>query len=71
MRTITLVPAYGRDYTSAKAVKADFEANKDFIIADLFSGSDGRYANKQDLQKDFDQVTLRYSRLAKLTTVRL
>jgi len=26
-----LSPAYGRDYKSAKEVKADFDSNKDFI----------------------------------------
>jgi hypothetical protein len=26
---LTVIPAYGRDYKSAKAVKADFEANKE------------------------------------------
>ena len=30
---ITLIPAYGRDYASAKAVKADWAAGKDFLIA--------------------------------------
>jgi hypothetical protein len=34
---MTLTPAYGRDYQSAKAVKADWEANKDFVIADISS----------------------------------
>ena len=29
---LTLVPAYGRDYKSKKAVLADWEANIDFLI---------------------------------------
>jgi hypothetical protein len=28
---LTLVPAYGRDYRSAKEVKAAFETGKDFL----------------------------------------
>ena len=61
---MVLVPAYGRDYTSAAAVKADWEANKDFRICDISSRWDGctiskscapagqheiRYANRQKL----------------------
>ena len=33
---ITLTPAYGRDYKSKKAVLVDLEANKDFILNDMF-----------------------------------
>jgi len=40
---MTLVPAYGRDYKNRKSVKDDWNNNKDFIIADMFSGQDGRY----------------------------
>lgn len=46
--SMTLTPAYGRDYKSAKEVKADWEANKDFTIADVFGGQAGRMINKQD-----------------------
>jgi len=45
---MTVIPAYGRDYKSQKAVKAAWKAGKDFIVADLFSGDDGRYINIQD-----------------------
>ena len=34
----TLTPAYGRDYKSAKEVKADFVAGKDFVL-NTFQGS--------------------------------
>jgi len=46
---MTLTPAYGRDYKSKKAVLADWEAGKDFIIADIMSKWDGKPANKSDL----------------------
>jgi hypothetical protein len=38
--SFTLTPAYGREYTSKRAVLADYNAGKDFI-----SQPDGRYAN--------------------------
>lgn len=38
-----IIPAYGRDYASAKAAQADFDANKDFRAAN------GRYCSKADI----------------------
>jgi hypothetical protein len=46
---MTVSGAYGRDYKSLKAAKADWDAGKDFIIRDLFSGGAGRYVNKDDV----------------------
>ena len=66
MRNITLVPAYGREYKSAKAVKADFDADKDFC--DVNSGS---YTNKADLKAaGIKSVIIRYARLTKLCVVK-
>lgn len=48
MRHLTVVPAYGRDYKSARAVREDWAAGKDFRIADLSSPDDGRYINNRD-----------------------
>lgn len=45
---LTLVPAYGRDYITAKAVKEHWEAGKDFQISNMFHPDDGRYINKED-----------------------
>ena len=56
---ITVLPAYGRDYKSAKAVRADFAANRDFIIADYFNPSDGRYINAEQLSPG-DVLAVRY-----------
>lgn len=66
---ITLTPAYGRDYKSAKAVKADFEANKDFVIADIMSPDCGRYASKTDLSGE--EVRIRYAKLTKVTVIKV
>ena len=63
---LTAIPAYGRDYKSAKAVKADFAANKDFLICDMFSPDDGRYINAEQL-KPGDTLSIRYARNTKQT----
>jgi len=54
---LTLQPAYGRDYKSMKAVKADWDANKDFTIASIGPGM-GRYINKCDANGQ--AVSIRY-----------
>ena len=66
-----LVPAYGRDYKSAKAVKADFDANKDFIIVDFHSPYYGKAINKQDIAVDGAHVLLRYDRLRKVVAIKV
>ena len=70
-RYVTVTPAYGRDYKSAKAAKADFNANKDFILQDFMSPWDGKYAGKDDLihSGDYDVVNIRYKRNKMITSV--
>lgn len=65
----TLTPAYGRDYTSAAKVKADWEAGKDFIITDMFDKYDGKPVNKQDADRAGMQVMIRYSGLRKIVAI--
>ena len=55
---MTLVPAYGRDYKSAAAVKADWQAGKDFRIA-----TTGQYCSVRD---NIPDVWLRYAKLTKI-----
>ena len=64
---MTLIPAYGRDYKSKKEVLADFDADKDFVIVDLFSVNDGRYVNKSQLAGF--SVMIRYNKLTKVMVV--
>lgn len=64
-----LIPAYGRDYTSEKAVKADWDANKDFTINDISSGYDGRKINKQDAPKG--SYSIRYNKLTKVCIIKV
>lgn len=61
---MTVTPAYGRDYKSAKAAKADWQAGRDFIINDFFSPYDGKPCNKQDMEGR--QVMLRFDNLRKV-----
>ena len=64
---MTLIPAYGRDYKNKKEVLADFDADKDFVIVDLFSVNDGRYVNKSQLSGF--SVMIRYNKLTKVMVV--
>jgi hypothetical protein len=62
MPYLTVVPAYGRDYKSAKAVKDDWEAGKDFRIQDISSRYDGSYINKAGKPAGVI-LSIRYNRL--------
>jgi len=64
----TLIPAYGRDYKTAKAAKADWKNGKDFIIANLFHPYDGKPMSIRDASSD-EKFMLRFSRLTKITQV--
>lgn len=65
--SLTLQPAYGRDYKSKAAVLADWNANKDFRIASY--GPDmGRYINKADATDV--TVNIRYQRDTKIVVVK-
>ena len=61
-RDIHAVPAYGRDYKSASAVKADWQAGKDFRCAVT-----GRYLSARDNVPA--EVWVRYAKLTKLVRV--
>jgi hypothetical protein len=64
---MTLIPAYGRDYKSAKEVKAAVDANKDFQVASMFDG--GGYTSKDELKnKGVTSVVLRYKKLTQVTS---
>ena len=58
-----LSPAYGRDYKTAKEVKAAFEAGKDFV-GDYNHA--WRYVNKANFRPG-DTVNLRYKKLRSVT----
>ena len=62
-----LVPAYGRDYRTAKAARADWHANKDFIICNLFHPYDGKYINREQVSPG-EKYTLRFCNRTKTCT---
>jgi hypothetical protein len=60
---LTVVPAYGRDYSNAAAAQADFLENKDFVIVDRRGSC---YVNLADCQQfGVREVTIRYSKRTK------
>ena len=67
MQYLSAVPAYGRDYKSAKAVKADWDAGKDFMIQDM---SHSGYVNKDDATKG-STVVIRYAKLTKQLPIKV
>ena len=68
---IELIPAYGRDYKSAAAVKAAWEEGKDFIIADMGNRWYGKPINKEGADEGkYGPVLVRYSGLRKLVIVK-
>ena len=66
---LTLTPSYGRDYKSAKEVKAAWEEGKDFTIADMFHPDSGRQVNKADAPKGAT-LNIRYKGLAQIAVVK-
>jgi hypothetical protein len=65
---LTLIPAYGRDYKSAAACLADWNAGKDFQIASINSPDMGRYISKREAREGMSFV-LRYAGTQKLVIV--
>ena len=62
--TMTVTPAYGRDYKSKAATLADWNAGLDFVVASIHEG--GRYINRADAVQAGLDVWIRYSRLTKI-----
>jgi hypothetical protein len=66
--TITLTPAYGRDYTTAQLARKSFESWQDCVVSSIHTYS-GRYCSIRDLAGY--NVTLRYNRNADCCVVKL
>ena len=64
--TITMTPAYGRDYKSAKAAKESWYGGDDWIINDITNRWDGKPATRKELN---ETVKLRYDGLKKVIVV--
>jgi len=62
---MSVIPAYGRDYKSAKAAKAAWESGKvDFILKDMSSPWDGKYCSGRDFYGQ--SVEIRYQKKTRL-----
>lgn len=59
---LTVAPAYGRDYKSAKTAIADWNNNKDFRIVSI-GPHINQYVNKEQLS---EPVAIRYNQLTKV-----
>ena len=65
---ITLIPAYGRDYRSARAVKKALQNQIDFRVQDVSSKWDGMVGNLLNIKTEgYEEVKVRYSKLRKVT----
>jgi len=63
-----LSPAYGRDYKSAAAVKADWIDNKDFILEDPLDPYCGQPVNREQFPAG-RQVNIRYANFRKIVVL--
>ena len=72
MQSITLSPAYGRDFSTRRAAEENFNANQDWRIESVASGYAGAYATRAELKHaGYREVELRYAKLTKVTIVTL
>lgn len=65
-RYLSAIPAYGRDYKSAKAVREDWDAGKDFLIQDMVESG---YINKDDKPADLT-LNIRYKNLTQVCVIK-
>ena len=61
--SITMTPAYGRDYKTAKAAKESWYGGDDWIVNDLTNRWDGKPASYRDIP---EMVRLRFDDLKKV-----
>jgi hypothetical protein len=72
MGSITLSPAYGRDFKSRRDAEENFASNQDWRIESIASGYAGAYATRAELKNaGIQEVELRYAKLTKVTIVKL
>jgi hypothetical protein len=64
---MAVVPAYGRDYKTAKEAKEAFLSGKDFILKDITSRWDGKPCSCRDFRGEI--VEVRYNKRQRLTMV--
>ena len=70
MAVLTCVPCWGRDYKSAKAVREDWTAGRDFRICNAFSADDGKAISKAEADAAGITVNIRYKRLTQIRQIK-
>jgi len=69
---VSMVPAYGRDYKSKKALLEDWNAGKDFQLQTIH---DNRYTSIRDVEElkkeGVKSLNIRYDRLTKICVIKL
>jgi len=72
VKIAVLVPAYGRDYSTASSAIKDFRSGKDWILRDPTSRYNGKYCSIRDLSNsEYTEVELRYNKRRDLAKVNL
>jgi len=66
---LTLMPAYGRDYKSKKALVEDFEAGKDFAVVGY--GGSGYTSRSELIAQGHREVKVRYKQGRQVTVLKL
>ena len=61
MKTLTCIPAYGKDYKSKKEVLEDWNGGKDFLAVGITGQG---YVSKNDNLSDVSSIQFRYKKLA-------
>ena len=70
-RSITLAPAYGRDYSSKKAVEQAWKSGKDFLIMDFEHPYSGKPTNISQARQDgINSATIRYGKMRKVAVIK-
>ena len=66
---MTLTPAYGRDYTTAKGARASWDRGDDWIINQFFHPYDGKPINQVQAVLEGLDITLRFDNLRKVAVI--
>lgn len=66
-KSVTVVPAYNRDYKSKKAVMEAWKSGLDFLISDISAEQNGKLINQEDaVDGGIVEVRVRYGNLRKV-----
>ncbi len=65
---MAVIPAYGRDYKTAKEAAAAWKSGKDFILADVSSPWNGKYCSCRDFPQE--EMEVRFNKRQGLVMVR-